>query len=432
MEKRHTSPWFWVPSLYIAEGLPYVIVTSVAVIFFKSIGLSNDYVTFYASWLSLPWVIKPFWAPLVEVLGSKRWWIVTMQLFIGASLAGVALTVPTTGILRGCLAFFWLMAFSSATHDIAADGFYMIALDDHEQSFFVGIRSTFYRLATLIGQGGIVALAGWSEVVYKVPSKAWSYVFIAVAVIVILIFLYHSIALPHPEKETSQRYEGTTGKRLLQVCKEIWQSLYTYVTKQGFVVAVLFMLLYRLPEAFLVKICPLFLLDPIEEGGLGLSKVDLGFAQGTVGVIGLTVGGIIGGLVVSVDGFKKWLWPMVLSITLPDVVYIILAYYQVTDVIIVSACIGIEQFGYGFGFTAYMLYMLYFSRGKYQSTHYALCTGLMALSMMLPGMVSGWLQERMGYLDFFILAMALTVVTFAVTALLKIDPEFGKKKQEQS
>lgn len=426
---KRLSPWAWVPTLYTAEGLPYVVVMTVAVVLFKNLGLDNTDVALYTSWLYLPWVIKPFWSPLVDVLKTKRWWIVAMQLVVGASMAGVAMTIPTDGSVRYCLAFFWLMAFSSATHDIAADGYYMIELDENQQSLFVGIRSTFYRIATLLGQGAIVALGGWLEAVFKTPVKAWAYTFFAVSALFLLFYLYHAIVLPNPEKD-----DGRASKREQQHTPEVMKNILTtfvsFFQKPGIAVALAFMLLYRLSEALLVKICPMFLLDPVEQGGLGLSTLDLGFAQGTVGVIGLTLGGILGGIAVAAHGFKRWLWPMVLSITLPDAVYIFLAYFQPNSLLLISACIGIEQFGYGFGFTAYMLYMLYFSRGSFKTAHYAFCTGFMALSMMLPGMVSGWLQENLNYLNFFILAMALTLVTFAVTALVKVDPEFGKKKPE--
>ena len=422
---RKTSPWAWVPTLYTAEGLPYVVVMTVAVVLFKNLGLDNTDVALYTSWLYLPWVIKPFWSPLVDVLKTKRWWIVAMQLIVGAAMAGVAMTIPASGTVRWCLAFFWLMAFSSATHDIAADGYYMIELDEQEQSLFVGIRSTFYRVATIIGQGAIVALGGFLETLFKSPQRAWMYTFLAVSALFLLLCLYHAVVLPNPEK-TNEGNGARIG--LSSVFKNVIATFVSFFKKEGIAVALLFMLLYRLPEALLVKICPMFLLDPVDKGGLGLSTIDLGFAQGTVGVIGMTVGGILGGIVVARHGFKRWLWPMVLSITLPDAVYIFLAYYQPDNLWLTSACIGVEQFGYGFGFTAYMLYMLYFARGERQTAHYAFCTGFMALSMMLPGMVSGWLQEHLNYLNFFILAMALTFVTFAVTALVKVDPEFGKKK----
>ncbi len=425
--RNNVLPWVWVPTLYTAEGLPYVVVMTVAVVLFKNLGLDNTDVTLYTSWLYLPWVIKPFWSPLVDVLLTKRWWIVAMQLLVGASMAGVAMTIPTNGVVRYCLAFFWLMAFSSATHDIAADGFYMIALDENEQSLFVGIRSTFYRIATLVGQGAIVTLGGWLETIFKMPAKAWTYTFFGVSALFLLFCLYHYICLPHPEGKR-QGLEEQKQQRIIKVFKDVNTTFVSFFMKPGIVVALTFMLLYRLPEALLVKICPLFLLDPVESGGLGLSTFDLGFAQGTIGVIGLTLGGILGGVVVAKDGFQKWLWPMVLSITLPDAVYILLAYFQSNDLWIVSACIGVEQFGYGFGFTAYMLYMLYFARGEFQTAHYAFCTGFMALSMMLPGMISGWLQEHLNYVNFFILALLLTLVTFVVTAMIRVEPEFGKKK----
>lgn len=422
---KEARPWTWVPTLYFAEGLPYVIIMTISVLMYKRLGLSNTDAAYYTSWLYLPWVIKPFWSPIVDVFRSKRWWILIMQLVIGAGLAGVAFTLPTSSFLQWSLAFFYLMAFSSATHDIAADGFYMLALDEHEQSLFVGIRSTFYRIATVAGQGLLLMLVNVLEVYTRKPAVAWSYIFYLTSALFLLVCLYHYFVLPKPKEDADHKSSNIQFS-------DVWTTFITFFKKPQAAVAIIFMLLFRLPEALITKICTLFLNDNISKGGLGLSTGEVGWAQGTIGVIGLTIGGILGGIVVSNGGFKKWLWPMVMAITLPDCVYLFLAYYQPESMIWVNLAIGIEQFGYGFGFTAYMLFMLYFSQGESKTAHYAFCTGFMALSMMLPGMVAGWLADKMGYYNFFILVMCLVPLTFLAASLIKVPADFGLKSQEEN
>ena len=428
------SPWSWVPSLYFAEGLPYVAVMTVSLVLYKQLGLSNADITFYTSWLYLPWVIKPLWSPFIDIIRTKRWWIVSMQLLIGAAFGGVAFTIPTSFWLQGTLCFFWLMAFSSATHDIAADGFYMLGLNEHDQAWFVGIRSTFYRLATIIGQGGLGMVAGNLQVIYRnsIPFS-WSLTFYGLAGIFIALWLWHSYILPRPEKELSATDNNEAEPTLGTLLNKTWEAVSTFFTKFPLrltIIGILFMLLYRMPEGLLAKVSALFLIDATHNGGLGLSPQEYGFVQGTVGVIGLTLGGILGGMLAGRDGLKRWLWPMVCAITLPDVVYIYMSYALPTNLIIINICVFFEQFGYGFGFTAYMLYLILYSQGNYKTSHYALCTAFMALSMMIPGLFAGALQEAVGYKMFFIIVMLCCTITFAVTAFLKIDPNFGKKKAE--
>ncbi len=432
------SPWAWVPSLYFAEGLPYVAVMTVSLVLYKQLGLSNAQITFYTSWLYLPWVIKPLWSPLVDIIKTKRWWVITMQLLIGAAFGGVAFTIPTSFWLQGTLCFFWLMAFASATHDIAADGFYMIGLDQHDQAWFVGIRSTFYRIATIFGQGLLVAVAGNLQVLfrYSIPYS-WSLMFYGVAGIFIALWLWHSYALPkvestteylsqHPSPDTQQF--GDIWKELIEVVK----NFFTKLPLRETIIAILFMLLYRMPEGLLAKVSALFLIDNHGAGGLGLSPQEYGLVQGTVGIVGLTLGGILGGMAAGKDGLKKWLWPMVCAITLPDIVYVYMSYALPESLTLVNVCVFFEQFGYGFGFTAYMLYLIYFSQGEYKTSHYALCTAFMALSMMIPGLFAGALQQFVGYRHFFLIVMLLCAVTFIVTAYIKIDPHFGKKEEEKA
>ena len=419
--KTH-SPWAWVPSLYFAEGLPYVAVMIISLVMYKRMGISNTEIALYTSWLNLPWVIKPLWSPFIDIIKTKRYWITSMQLLIGAGLAGIAFTIPTDSFLQTTLAIFWLMAFSSATHDIAADGFYMIGLSQHEQALFVGIRSTFYRLATITGQGGLIMLAGYLETTGGNISRAWSITFYILSGLFIGLWLYHRYILPRPSSDITVHNNSSSG-----IFSSFLETFRSFFRKEQAATAILFMLLYRLPEAQLAKMGIPFLLDPIKRGGMAMTTEQIGFTQGTVGVIGLTLGGILGGIAVSRHGLRKWLWPMVWAISLPDIVYVYLSFFQHSSLAVINLCVFIEQFGYGFGFTAYMLYLIYFSQGESKTAHYAICTAFMALGMMLPGMIAGWLQETMGYRMFFIWIMVCTTATFWVTSLLKIDNSFGKK-----
>ncbi len=600
MKGKNRSPWSWVPSLYFAEGIPYAVVaTTFALIMYKRLGLSNADAAFYTSWLYLPWVIKPFWSPFVDIMKTKRWWIVAMQSLIAVGLAGVAFSIPTTFFLQCSLALLWLVAFSSATHDISADGFYMIALNEQQQSLFVGIRSTFYRISMIVGQGALVMLAGHLEnmsgldpVVINVsnestiqkqtvdnpseglcfvydknlffksmsaeeakiakdsaeatnarngfvslnkeenpqpekigfwqrnisdplkeklssvfrkgeayganspaescaittetirlsrkPGKeivlnirqtsgdksisllgqeryvfnddnwdkplvllfqldpraketcvaeftgssgdtphAWSITFFICAALFVCLALYHFYALPKPDKD--KRVEDSNS------IKAFFSSFGTFFGKKGIGLSIAFVLLYRLGEAQLTKIASPFLLDSVQDGGLGLSTSEIGFAYGTVGVIALTIGGILGGIIVSRDGLRKWLWPMVLSMNVPNLLYVYMSVTQPDSYALVCGLVGVEQFGYGFGFTAFMLYLIYISRGEYSTSHYAICTGLMALGMMLPGMIAGWLQESVGYSNFFVWVCICTIPGMLLIKKLKVEDDFGKK-----
>lgn len=614
--KKSKSPWAWIPTLYFAEGIPYVIAMTVSVIMYKRLGISNAEIALYTSWLYLPWVIKPFWSPFVDLIKTKRWWIISMQLLIGAGLAGVAFLIPAPFFFQATLAVFWLIAFSSATHDIAADGFYMLALDTSQQSFFVGIRSTFYRLAMIAGQGALIMIAGSLEVatgaeplkmnvsssntiqtsvspdslakIQNLPSTAvfaaypsdlvlktenitadelneltdfaksenikngfvadevpvlskkeetgeiswwsakvaeplgrfvksnfgekksktrivtgevgnagliavrlnqkpesdqemalntrfssgdksislvsgervvfneknwdkpaylvvqldkkltdevsgtftatsgnlplaWSITFYILAGFFLIVFIYHRFVLPHPTSDATKNHKPG------EIVKEFGLTFKSFFQKDGIGLAIAFMLLYRLAEAMLVKLTSPFLLDGREVGGLALTTGQVGLVYGTVGVIALTLGGIVGGIAASAKGLKYWIWPMALSITLPNLAYVYLSLATPDNLFFVNLAVAIEQFGYGFGFTAYMLFLIYFSDGEHKTAHYAICTGFMALGMMLPGMIAGWIQELVGYSNFFIFVMLCTIPTLLIIPFLKIDKDFGKK-----
>ena len=624
MSNRKISPWAWIPSLYFAQGLPYVAVMTISVIMYKRLGISNTDIALYTSWLYLPWVIKPFWSPFVDLLKTKRWWVVTMQILVGAGLAGIAFTIPVSNFFQITLAVFWLMAFSSATHDIAADGFYMLALDTNKQAMYVGIRSTFYRVATIAGQGLLIIIAGslesatglkpldiqvnagpqysaaieipadsalinpfvmsqtdeytfdlnpsvinigtgnisadsasilrkfaieqntlngfiprergiaavngeggswWSRsvsgplglwinrnfgeegegkevhlltgssslvevrltkspapgekivlnssfnrgdksiflahgerieftsenwtkpafVLIQVDPKledeatasfkglsgnitfAWSITFFILAGFFFAVALYHKFILPKPESDFA-----TKNVTPATIFREFFETFASFFRKKEVVIAIAFMLLFRFAEAQLVKMVTPFLLDPKELGGMGLTTGQVGMVYGTVGIIGLTLGGIIGGIIASIGGLKKWLWPMALSISLPSFSFVYLAIFQPDNLFVINFCVFIEQLGYGFGFTAYMLFMIYFSEGKHKTAHYAICTAFMALGMMIPGMFAGWLQELIGYKHFFYWVMLCYILTFIVTAFVKVDASFGRKSVVKS
>lgn len=616
MKQKEKSPWAWIPSLYLAEGLPYVAVMTISVIMYKRMGVSNTDIALYTSWLYLPWVIKPFWSPFVDLLKTKRWWIVIMQLLIGAAFGGIALTIPVPFFFQATLAFFWLLAFSSATHDIAADGFYMLGLDSNQQAKYVGIRSTFYRIATIFGQGILIILAGFLEsstgmtplaltvnadpqqteknlvvepfshpgeqagdihfvadkeiinigtsvldkaaataflntleqlnhdngfvkkevvatpangdvakteeedssfgnwikntfgehkevatdnnvgnigyvvvslskkpevdkeivlntgmskgdvsismvkgerlvfnetnwnkpayVAFQLDKKldtestasyqglsgniplAWSITFFVLAALFILFSFYHRFSLPTPASDKSHATLTVSG-----IMKEFSETFVTFFKKPQAAIGIFFMLTYRFSEAQLLKLINPFLLDPKDIGGLGLTTGEVGFVYGTIGIIGLTLGGIIGGYAASKGGLKRWLWPMTLSMLLTILTFVYLGYFQPDSLLVINICVFIEQFGYGFGFTAYMLYLIYYSDGEHKTAHYAICTGFMALGMMIPGMFAGWLQELLGYERFFVWVMICSIIPIIAVALLKIDPNYGKAKENK-
>ena len=425
MKKR--NPWAWIPTLYFAEGLPNIIVTGLSVVMYMQMGLSDAEVGLYTGWLALPWVIKPLWSPFIDLLKTKRWWVLTMPALIGASLAGIAFSIPTAFWFQATMCLFFLIAFCSATHDISADGFYMIELDDHNQAKYVGLRNTFYRLAIIFVNGMLVSLAGILQVVFRGQIRfTWALIFYGLAGLFIGLWLYHSRFMPRPKEDVH------TKRTLTEVTSELKKMFITFFQKfdrRGTLIVMLFLLFYRFPEALLNTMTKTFMLRNNYAGGLGLSPQEYGLANGTVGLIGLLLGGIIGGILVSRDGMKRWLWPMVCAITLPDVVYIYLSYSLNSNLVVVSSCLFIEQFGYGLGFTVLTLYMLYYSQGKYKTSHYSICTGISYLGLMLPGMLSGYIKDMVGYRMFFIIVMVCCAITFAVTAFLKIDPDFGKKEK---
>lgn len=443
VEKRqkitNRNPWLWIPTLYFAEGIPYFIVNNISVIMFNKMGVPNGEMALFTSLLYLPWTIKPLWSPFVDIIKTKRWWTIAMQIVMSIAFVLIALTIPKpdaatiaaqatpVSMFKFTLILFIITAFASATHDIAADGFYMLALTHDKQSFFVGIRSTFYRISSIFGQGVLVFIAGVFEKKGSIPA-AWIITMAVTAIMFTAITLYHTFAVPHPADDVPHISDDTANKGG-QIIKEFGRAWVTFFKKPMVWLAIIFMLLYRLPEAFLLKMINPFLLDSVDKGGLGLATQTVGVVYGTIGVFCLTVGGIIGGIAASKWGLKKSLWPMAACMTLPCLTFVYLGFAHPTNLVIISICVAIEQFGYGFGFTAYMLYMMYVSEGEFKTSHYAICTAFMALSMMIPGMFAGYLQEALGYTNFFLMVILCCVATLFVTFFVKkkVDANYGRK-----
>jgi MFS transporter, PAT family, beta-lactamase induction signal transducer AmpG len=419
-ERATPSPWWWIPSLYFDQGIPYVVVMTLSVIMYKNVGISNADIALYTSWLYLPWVIKPLWSPIVDMFGTKRTWIVVLQLAVGASLGLIALTIQTTHFFQITLAILWLVAFSSATHDIAADGFYLLALTQERQAAFVGVRSTFYRIATIAGQGGLVYLAGKLASFTGNVKLGWAVTFGVIATLFLVTFVWHRAVLPRPESDRATKDSGAFRSFLA--------TFVSFFDKKGIIVIVGFLLSFRLGEAQALKLVTPFLLDSRERGGLGLDTSQVGIVYGTVGLTALTLGGLLGGYMLSKHGLKKLIWIMLASTHVPCLAFVALSTILPRDLPTIGFAIAVEQFGYGFGFSAYLLFMIMVAaEGKQKAAHYSICTGFMALGMMLPGMVSGWIQERLGYPKFFLWVLACAIPSVVITAFVKIDPAFGKR-----
>ncbi len=416
--QKDKGAWAWIPTLYFTQGIPYILIVTVSVIMYKRLGISNADIGLYTSWLYLPWVLKPLWSPIVDLNGTKRKWFLGMQLIISLAFLGIGLFLPSNAFFTITLAFFWMAAFASATTDMASDGYYMIGLTQKKQSFFIGLRSPFYRLAMVTGQGLLVIFAGFLEQKYGDNTKAWSYTMICAAVLMLLLTISNFFAAP--KFETGGNKEAEKPSSFLQVFASFFK-------KKQIGIALLFILTYRLGESQLVKMASPFLLDTKDVGGLAYSTEAVGTIYGTVGVIMLSLGGIVGGILISRDGLKKWMLPMLLALNLPNAFYALLAFTQTSNLVAVVGTVVLEQFGYGFGFAAFLIYLIYIAEGISKTSHYAIATGFMALGMMLPGMLSGYIQEWLGYDGFFLWVVIAALPAFLVLKYLKYPEDYGKK-----
>lgn len=440
--KSEKKPWYWIPLLNFASGFPYAIIISVSVLMYKNLGISNEDIGMYTSLLYLPWVIKPLWSPFIDLHATKRKWFLSMQLLISIAFLIVGLTIPMQHFFVLSLALFWVGAFASASNDVATDGFYLLALTKDKQSFFLGIRSTFYRLSMLTANGIIVLLAGFLEEKYGDKSKAWSYTMLVVALIMIFITVYNFFMTPNPEIE--QEYIKSNANHKVSFT----DVFATFFQKKQIGLILTFILVYRLGESQLMKMLTPFLVDDVSKGGMGLSTEDVGVIYGTFGVAALVIGGIIGGIVISRDGLGKWMLPMILTMHLPILGFVYLSHYHPSEIINmhleffnyifdynlnphITAVVVIEQFGYGFGFAAFMMYLIHVAEGESKTSHYSIATGFMALGMMLPGMASGYIQEYLGYDNFFIWVFLATIPGIILSRFLIFPYDFGKKETEK-
>ncbi|MDB9320067.1 MULTISPECIES: AmpG family muropeptide MFS transporter [Cyanophyceae] len=395
------TPWTFIPTLYFASGIPYIIINTVSVIFYKNLGIDNTQIALWTSFLYLPWVIKMFWGPVVDIYSTKRRWILCTQLAMFGCLILVAFSLQLSNFFFPSFAALTIGAFISATYDIATDGFYLLALTPEQQAFFVGIRSLFYRLAVIFCSGVLVVLAGQFEVSLHNIPLSWTIAIGFSALILGILFIFHRLVLPLPESDNQRQLQATNKI-------PFWEIIKSYFAQEKIFAILAFILLYRLGEAMLVKIASLFLLDQPEVGGLGLTTSEVGLVYGTFGVISLICGGILGGLLISKYGLERCLLPMALALNLPDLFYVYMAYTK-PSLTLVYPLVSLEQFGYGVGFTAFSVYLMYISQGEYKTSHFAISTGFMALGMMLPGLVSGYLQQSLGYPLFFVLVCLLTI-----------------------
>ena len=419
--KIDNKPWFWIPVLNFASGLPYAIIISVSVIMYKSLGISNEDIGIYTSLLYLPWVIKPLWSPFIDLYSTKRKWFLGMQLLISIAFLLVGLSIPVSQFFVVSLAIFWVAAFASASNDVASDGFYLLALPKEQQSFFLGIRSTFYRLSMLTGNGLIVIIAGYLEQEFGDKHKAWSYTMIFVAILMAVITLYNYFSTPKTENsETVNNTETRESKSFNTVFISFFQ-------KKQIGLVMIFILVFRLGESQLLKMLTPFLIDEKAVGGMGLTTQDVGVIYGTFGVFALVIGGILGGIAISKNGLGKWMLPMILMMHLPIIGFILLSHFHPESIFYVYITIIVEQFGYGFGFAAFMMFLIYVAEGESKTSHYAIATGFMALGMMLPGMLSGYIQEYLGYANFFIWVFCATIPGLILSRFLIFPSDFGKK-----
>jgi PAT family beta-lactamase induction signal transducer AmpG len=423
--KIDNRPWYWIPVLNFASGLPYAIIISVSVIMYKNLGISNEDIGIYTSLLYLPWVIKPLWSPFIDLYSTKRKWFLFMQLLIAIAFVIVGLTIPMNHFFVISLAVFWVAAFASASNDVASDGFYMLALEKDQQSFFLGIRSTFYRLSMLTGNGLIVVIGGYLEQRFGDKQQAWSYTMIIVGMIMAVLTVYNYFSTPKVETTT-------LSKETALASKVSFGSVFSsFFQKKQIGLVLAFILLFRLGESQLLKMLTPFLIDEKSVGGMGLTTQDVGIIYGTFGVISLTLGGILGGIAISRDGLRKWMLPMILMMHLPIIGFILLSHFHPESVYYVYATVIAEQFGYGFGFAAFMMFLIYVAEGESKTSHYSLATGFMALGMMLPGMLSGFIQEYFGYGNFFIWVFLATIPGLILSRYLIYPDDFGKKTEQE-
>ncbi|KPK93746.1 hypothetical protein AMJ80_05770 [bacterium SM23_31] len=408
-EKR--TPAVYIPTIYFAEGLPYVLVNIVSVAFYTKLGIPDSLIGLYTSLLMWPWIIKMFWGPVVDKYYTKRTWLLFMQITCAALFVFIAAGLNADSFFYSTLILFGIIAFVSATHDISIDGFYMLSITQKQQAFFVGIRNLFYRFAMIFGTGALYNIVGKIEANYGI-EYSWISAFLICAVLFAVLTMFHCWYLPYPAADIQRNTFSTPSdddKESYAGFIKYYVSVFKQFFLQKKIIPILaFILLFRFGEALLVKMSQPFLIRSMEEGGLGLSIGVVGDIYGFIGLISLMIGGILGGWAIAKFGLRKCIWPMALALNLPNLLYVYLAYVK-PPLTQVAAAIAIEQFGYGVGFSAFMMFLIHISKGENKTSLYAIATGVMALGLMIPGMISGFIREWLGYQNFFIFATLLTI-----------------------
>lgn len=415
---RRLSPWIWIPTLYFAEGIPNSIVSDASKVMYTDFGLTVEMLGVVTGLMYWAWVVKPLWSPLVDLVKSKRWWIVLTEVLLAASFLGLSVAIQSPNWMLWTQVCFWCLAVISATQDIAADGYYMLALDESNQAGYTGIRSTFYRLSMLFSKGALVWLAGYFAASSD-KFSGWSKMFMVPGAFYLAAAAYHFVVLPRPVADQPRPSVGMS-----EFFKGYFHTFARFFARPGVLKAIVFIMLFRVAEVQVLGQVAPFLKGTLEAGGLGLTTKQFGFAYGTCGVLGIICGGVLAGKLVARSGLRMWYWLMIFIMHVPNLAFLYLAFTQNTNVNVISLCLFIEQFGYGFGFTVFMLYLMYFTRGELQTSHYAIATGFMAAGVMLPQMLAGFVAKALGFKLYFGYIAICTLPSFAVAWMAWKDHGF--------
>lgn len=413
MSARKSSPITWIPSAYFAMGLPFVAISLAAVIMLADLGVDEASITFWTSLLILPYSIKPLWSPLLELYFTKKTFAVVCQALTGFCFGLIAFMLPVSNFFSYTIALMAIIAFSGATNDIATDGIYLTAIDKKTQAEYIGWQGAFYNLSKVLVNGGLVYLAGYLITMFKAanpetaPVYAWMIIMGIIAAVMIVVAVYHHFFLP-----TGSRNEDSPAD-FSDAMRSLWGVFVDFFKKKHIWLYILFIVCYRLTEGFAVKMVPLFLKAPIDSGGLGLSNESIGLIYGTLGTIAFIVGSILGGYYIARFTLKKVLFSLVCIFNIPFVIYLLFAIYQPASLPIIAVGLTTEYFCYGFGFVGLTLFMMQqVAPGKHPMAHYAFASGIMNLGFMIPGMVSGYIFQQIGYLNFFAFALIMSLPAF--------------------
>ena len=421
-DNKSINPICWVPTVYFAMGLPFVALSMVSVLMFSDMGVSNAQIAFWTSLIMLPWTLKPLWSPFLEMFKTKKYFVVATQMVTGVAFGLVALSLPLPDFFCYAIAFMGVIAFSGATHDIAGDGVYLTELNATMQAKYIGWQGAFYNLAKILTNGGLVYLAGSLKDSISIVH-AWMVIMGICAAIMVVLSLYHVRMLP----------SGGAASGDVRTVKDdmhmLWEVIRTFFQKKYIVWYICFIILYRFAEGYAMKIVPLFLKAGIDQGGLGLPVQEIGIIYGTFGAAAFVLGSILAGYYISALGLRKTLFSLCCVFNIPFVVYLLLAIYQPSNVWVIGSAIVFEYFGYGFGFVGLTLFMMQqVAPGKHQMAHYAFASGIMNLGVMIPGMMSGYLSDWLGYRNFFIWVLVATIPAFLVTWFVPFTYNNDKKE----